>query len=218
MSPTALNGLTGLINLMIILIVILFKIKGLSMPRLSANPQKPARSLPPLVEFTRAIPPVRRVPLALARRFFQVCITALAEALEGEDLTPLQYGVMAYVIGEPDIDQSGVAARLGIDRNNASLVVEQLEAKRLLTRRVNGADRRAKLLRLTPRGEKLHARVYPQAFGGQQRILSVLAPNEREMLLDLLARVIEGNRALARPGSGRRPRRAGRPSSAGFEE
>jgi DNA-binding MarR family transcriptional regulator len=173
--------------------------------------------LPPLIEFRRALPPVRSVPLALARRFLQVCITALAEALEGEDLTPLQYGVMAYVIGEPDIDQSGLAARLGIDRNNASLVVDQLEEKRLITRRINGADRRAKLLRLTARGEKLHARVYPRTFASQQRVLSVLAPKEREMLLDLLARVIEGNRDLARPGTGRRKRRA-RQSSTESEE
>ena len=91
-----------------------------------------------------------------------------------------------------------------------SLVVERLEAKGLIFRRVNGADRRAKLLRLTPRGKKLHARLYPRAFAGQQRILSVLAPDEREMLLDLLARVIEGNRALARPGTGRRKRRVSR--------
>jgi DNA-binding MarR family transcriptional regulator len=169
------------------------------------------------VEFERAVPPVRRVPLALARRFFQVCITALAEALEGEDLTPLQYGVMAYVIGEPDIDQSGLAARLGIDRNNASLVADQLEKKGLLTRRVNGADRRARLLRLTPRGDRLHTRVYPRTYAGQQRILSVLSPDERETLLDLLARVIEGNRALARPGTGRRKRRTRRSSSTGKE-
>ena len=170
----------------------------------------PPRALPPLVEFKRAIPPVRRVPMALARRFFQVCIAALAEALAGEDLTPLQYGVLAYVIGEPDIDQSGLAARLAIDRNNASMLVEQLETKGLLTRRVNGADRRVRLLRLTPRGEKLHARVFPRTFAGQQRILEVLEPEERDVLLDLLARVIEGNRALARPGAGRRQRGARR--------
>jgi hypothetical protein len=41
----------------------------------------------------------------------------------------------------------------------------------------------------------------------------VLKPKERELLLDLLARVIEGNKALARPGSGRRKRRVRRPPS-----
>ena len=174
---------------------------------------KQMASLPPLVEFKRPIPPVRRVPLALARRFFQVCVAALAEALQGEDLTPLQYGVLAYVIGEPDIDQSGLAARLAIDQNNASLLAEQLEARGLISRRVNGVDRRARLLRLTPRGKRLHARVFPRTFAGQQRILEVLAHDERELLLDLLARVIEGNRALVRPGAGRRKRASGRSPS-----
>jgi DNA-binding MarR family transcriptional regulator len=144
--------------------------------------------------------------MALARRLFQICTTATAEALEGFDLTPLQYAVMAYVQSEPDLDQSGLAARLGVDRNNASLLVEQLEGKGVLSRRVNGADRRARLLRLTTRGEKLYARVQPNTFAGQQKLLSVLAPDEREILLDLLVRVIEGNRVLARPGTGRRKR------------
>ncbi len=178
----------------------------------SHSSPRPQRSLPPLMQFKRAVPPVRRVPLALARRFFQVCITALAEALEGEDLTPLQYGVLAYVIGEPDIDQSGLAARLAIDQNNASLLVDQLEAKGLIERRVNGADRRVRLLRLTSRGKRLHGRVFPKTFAGQQRVLQVLAPDERELLLDLLARVIEGNRALVRPGAGRRKRGSRQPS------
>jgi DNA-binding MarR family transcriptional regulator len=144
--------------------------------------------------------------MALARRFFQICTTATAEALTGKELTPLQYAVLAYLIGEPDIDQSGLAARLGIDRNTTSVLVDELEAKGLLTRRVNGADRRARLLRLTPRGQKLHTRVYPLTFAGQQELLSVLAPDERDILLDLLVRVIEGNRVLARPGTGRRKR------------
>jgi DNA-binding MarR family transcriptional regulator len=144
--------------------------------------------------------------MALARRFFQICTTATAEALAGKDLTPLQYAVLAYLIGEPDIDQSGLAARLGIDRNTTSVLVDELEKKGLLARRVNGADRRARLLRLTPRGQKLHARVHPLTFAGQQELLSVLAPDERDILLDLLVRLIEGNRVLARPGTGRRMR------------
>ena len=151
---------------------------------------------------------MRRVLMAMARRLLQICTTATAEALAGEDLTPLQYAVIAYVHGEPDLDQSGLAARLGIDRNNASLLVEQLEAKRLLSRRVNGADRRARLLRLTPLGAKVHARVQPRTFAGNQRLLAVFLPDEREVFLDQLARLIEANRVLARPGTGRRRRGA----------
>jgi hypothetical protein len=46
----------------------------------------------------------------------------------------------------------------------------------------------------------------PQVFAAQERLLMVLTPAERERLLDLLVHVIEGHRALARPGSGRRKR------------
>jgi DNA-binding MarR family transcriptional regulator len=163
-----------------------------------------------MVTFTRPVPPVRRVPVALARRFFQICVAAAAQALEGENLTPLQYAVLAYLTastGEPDIDQNSLAERLGVDRNNASLLVEQLEADGLLERRINGADRRARLLRLTPQGEKLHRRLFPEARAGQMRILDVLTAKERELFLDLFERVIDGNRDLARPGAGRRKRR-----------
>jgi DNA-binding MarR family transcriptional regulator len=169
----------------------------------------PPRTAAPLLKFERSVPPVRRVPIALARRFFQVCTTAAAESVADAGLTPQEFAVLAYVnrlVGEPDIDQSSLAERLGVDRNNTSLLVERLESKGLLERRVNGEDRRARLVRLTPRGEKLHNRLYPKAFAGQQRILASLKPAEREMLLDLLVRVIESNRALARPGTGRRKR------------
>jgi DNA-binding MarR family transcriptional regulator len=192
------------------LIIKHLNIKGLNMPHAGSDllrPPRPRASKPPLVEFRRAVPPVRRVLMALARRLFQICTTATAEVLAPEDLTPLQYAVIAYVEGEPDIDQNGLAARLGVDRNNASLLVEQLEAKRLIERRVNGADRRARLLRVTPRGKRLYDRLMPAVFGAQQRLLTLLTPAEREQLLDVLVRVIEGNKVLARPGTGRRKRR-----------
>jgi DNA-binding MarR family transcriptional regulator len=154
-------------------------------------------------------PPIRRVPLALARRFFQICTTASAEVVTEADLTPLEFAVMAYVNssdGEPDLDQSGLATRLGVDRNSTSLLVASLESKGLLERRVSETDRRARLVRLTPGGEKLFSNLHPKALEAQEQVLEALEPTEREVLLDLLVRVIEANPELARPGAGRRKR------------
>jgi DNA-binding MarR family transcriptional regulator len=154
-------------------------------------------------------PPVRRIPLALARRFFQICTTAAAEAVTKADLTPQEFAVMAYVNatdGEPDLDQSALAARLGVDRNSTSLLVGSLEAKGLVARRVSDTDRRARLVRLTPRGEKLFAKLHPPAIELQQHVLDALDPAERNVLIDLLVRVIESNPDRARPGAGRRKR------------
>ena len=163
-----------------------------------------------MLHLENAAPAIRRVPLALARRFFQICTAAAAQSLAEAGLTPLEFAVMAYInkaVGEPGIDQTALAARMGVDRNNTSLLVSQLVAKGLLETRINADDRRARLLWLTPRGERLHARLYPCAGADQLRILdAALEPAEREMLLDLLVRVIQSNRQLARPGAGRRKR------------
>ena len=155
--------------------------------------------------------PVRRTAMSLSRRFVQICTAAAADALDDYDLTPLESGVLAYlsrVQGEPNIDQNGLAARMGVDRSHASLLVEKLVSRELVNRQINPNNRRAHLLSLTPAGEKLHAQTRARFAAGQQQILSVLSATERNLLLDLLVRVVEANRVLARPGAGRRKRAA----------
>jgi len=168
-----------------------------------------ARRLAAPETFTSGGIPVRRVPISLARRFFQICTGAVAEGCSAEGLTPLQGGVLAYLNrsdGEPDIDQNGLAARLGIDRASTSQLLDELESMGLVERRVSDADRRVRLLRLTPAGEKVRSRIRPPTFESQMRVFAALSARERELLLDLLVRVIESNESLARPGAGRRKR------------
>lgn len=162
-----------------------------------------------MVHFGPDVPPVLRFATPLARRFFHICVAMVADSLSTADLTPLQYGILAYISrqgGEPGIDQNSLAGRLGVDRNNASLLVEELGSRGLLERRVNGADRRARQLFLTSKGEKLFARLRPNNVAANDRILEPLAPRERELLLDMLIRIIEANGSNARPGAGRRKR------------
>jgi DNA-binding MarR family transcriptional regulator len=154
--------------------------------------------------------PVRRNALALARRFFQISVAIVADPVAEANLTPLQMGALSYVNkenGEPGIDQVGLAARLGIDRNNAGVIVLELEKRGLIERRVSNADRRARHLYLTPQGEKAYLRHGPSVRAAIDRILAPLQPRERELLLDLLTRVVQENAAYARPGGGRRRRR-----------
>ena len=161
------------------------------------------------IRFDANVPPVRRTPTPLARRFFQICLTLSAEGVAGSCVTALEYAALPYLskqAGDPGIDQIGLAARLGIDRNHTSLLVDQLEAKGLVERRVNSTDRRARLLYLTKKGQRLFERLRPAMLAVNERILAPLEPAERELLLDLLLRVIAGNWAHARPGAGRQKR------------
>jgi DNA-binding MarR family transcriptional regulator len=162
-----------------------------------------------LVQFGGDVAPVRRAPTPLARRFHQMCTGIQADALTAADLTALQYSVMAYLNpqdGEPGIDQNSLALRLGVERSHASLLVEEMVAKALVERRVNGADRRVRLLSLTAKGEKLYGRLRPHIRATNAGILEPLSPRERELFIDMLIRMIGANGAHARPGAGRRKR------------
>ena len=152
---------------------------------------------------TSAVPPKKGasffapwhgVPLATARRFYQRCMAEVAEAVSQADLTTLQFAALLYLTKQPDprgMEQNKLAAGMDVDRNSASLLVEQLVTRGLVERRVSDADRRIRLLSLTPRGKKLVARIEPSHLAATERILAPLTKNERELLFSLLIRVIE---------------------------
>jgi DNA-binding MarR family transcriptional regulator len=159
---------------------------------------KAASHIVPLTHAANEDPPWHSVPTAIARRLHQICAAKTSEVVSEANLTPLQYGVLVHLsklTGKPGIEQNSLAERLNIDRNTASLLVEQLVKKELVERRVNGADRRARLLSLTIKGEKLYAQLRPAHLAANQSILAPIAPRERKLLISLLIRVIEGNLA-----------------------
>jgi DNA-binding MarR family transcriptional regulator len=178
------------------------------------RPSRSGRSI--VVELGPGIPPVRRVATALARRFYQICVTLSADSVAAADLTPMQFAVLACLNkrnGQPGIDQNGLAARLGVERSHVSLLVEELGKRGLVERRVNGADRRARILRLTSKGDDVFDRLRKKNTAANERVLDPLTAEERELLFDLLIRVIKQNTAYARPGAGRRKRRPNQSSS-----
>jgi DNA-binding MarR family transcriptional regulator len=175
----------------------------------------PTDGAPNVVQFGANVPPVRRSPTALARRFCQMCMGMQADGLATTDISAFQYGVLSILnrqTGEPGIDQNSVAARLGVDRSHASLLVEELVVKGLVERRVDDADRRVRLLSLTPKAEKLYWRLRPGIRAANDRILEPLSPTERELFIDMLIRMIGANGAYALPGT-RGQKRNSRPSS-----
>jgi DNA-binding MarR family transcriptional regulator len=149
-------------------------------------------------------PPWKKAPNAIARRFHQICVAKISDVVGKGRLTPLQFAVLIHLnrqTGRPGIDQNGLAERLNIDRNTTSVLVEQLVKKDLVERLVNQEDRRARLLSLTPKGEKLYARLRPDHQAANDTILAPLTRSERDMLISLLIRVIEGNRKAAGNGT-----------------
>jgi DNA-binding MarR family transcriptional regulator len=146
-----------------------------------------------------------RIPLPLARQFQQICATALAEALTGEIvMAPTRYIALATIDDFPGIEQHRLAALINADRTNAVQIVDDLEAAGLVERRINPADRRSRELKTTKQGRMLRRRLRPKIVASQAQILAPLSVAEQDLLVDFLARIIEANKDLVRPGAGRR--------------
>jgi DNA-binding MarR family transcriptional regulator len=148
--------------------------------------------------------PGRRAPAHLAKRFSQVMVSLMTDALQPHGLTPAQWGVMVAIIREPGTDQRRVAERQGIDANSASRLIDELEQLGLVRRVASPIDRRSNQLELTAAGRRRRAKAVAPAIAAQDSALGCLDEAEKTTLLNLLTRVVEANKAHARPGVGRR--------------
>ena len=170
------------------------------MTRTPAQPNWLQRAAP-----NAASPAPYRIPLPLARQFLQICATSQAEALAGEVVAaPTRHAALACIEDFPGIEQRRLAALINADRTNAVQIVDELEKAGLVDRRVSPTDRRARELWITEHGRALRKRLRPKAIASQARVLACLSASEQDVLIDLLARVIEANKDFLRPGAGRR--------------
>jgi len=158
--------------------------------------------------------PVRRLPAPLARRFQQICVSMVADALSGAGVVQLEWAVLMFIDDAPGIDQSRLSQAMGIDRNSVSSILERHETKGLVERRINGADKRAREVYLTRKARDLQRRVQPKTRAANDRILAPLKSSERKLFIDMLVRLVEGNRVHARPGAGRHRRGSLQPQAA----
>ncbi len=91
-----------------------------------------------------------------------------------------------------------LAAALGIDPPNATVVVDDLEALGLVRRRPHPTDRRAKVVEATRKGKQM-ARRADEILATPPAALSALGPDDLEALRRILASVAGDDRSVSRP-------------------
>jgi DNA-binding MarR family transcriptional regulator len=96
---------------------------------------------------------VQRAARALARRF--------DDALRPIGLTNGQFSLMMSLNRPEPPDMAAVASLLGMDRTTLTAALKPLERRRLLKVAVAPADRRSRIMMLTPKGRTLLARAVP---------------------------------------------------------
>lgn len=145
-----------------------------------------------------APPPLRRLP-PLMRRAWYGLNQAFRRRIAHLDLTPDQFTVLRNLreAGRGGLTQSELTERMASDPNTIASLVERMERGRLLDRRTDPRDRRARRLRLAPTGRRRFEAAWDVALQLQAEVLSGLVPSERDRFLELLETVAAACSAAA---------------------
>lgn len=139
-----------------------------------------------------------RRPGFLVRRLHQIHLALFAEECGAFNVTPVQYSLMTVLAERPGLEQLDLATEIGVDRTTIGDVLVRMEKRALLRRTVSPNDRRAKLVRLTNKGTKLHRSMEDAVQRTHDRTLDVLPPPDRAAFLRDLARLVEANNHIGR--------------------
>lgn len=139
-----------------------------------------------------------RLPGHLIRRLHQIAVGIFLEEARDFDLTPVQFAALDTICARPGLDQIGLSGAIAFDRTTIGGVVERLEAKGLIDRRVGKADRRTRELYITEPGRQVLDAISPAVLRTQDRILEPLAPAERAAVTKLLAKLVDQNNPFSR--------------------
>ena len=108
----------------------------------------------------------------------------------GEDgFGPRAFSALSLIVEFPNLSQSELARRLGIERSGLVAIVDELEARGFLQRNPVPGDRRVQALSATRAGRAAFARAQAAVLDHEDRLLSDLSPQERETLIELLRRI-----------------------------
>lgn len=104
----------------------------------------------------------------------------------GLAVTPGEARVLAHAARAGSVRQNVLAERIGVEAMTLSGYVDRLEARGLVRRVVDPADRRARLVELTPAADAVLADVRAISVGLRAEVSRSIAPEQWDRLMDLL--------------------------------
>jgi DNA-binding MarR family transcriptional regulator len=140
------------------------------------------------------------MPGHLIRRLHQIGVSVFRDRMKAADvdLTPVQFAALAALQDHDQSDQATLAGLIAYDRATIGGVVDRLESKGFVARKISPRDRRARIVTLTPEGRALLDTVRPLVAAAQADMLPGLSDAERASFLDLASRAAVAGNHLSR--------------------
>lgn len=115
--------------------------------------------------------------------------TEVTAALEKIGISPRAYHVLSTAM-TGEFTQTDLAQCIGLDKTTMVVTVDELEKAGFAERRLSESDRRARVIAVTPKGERAVAEGEEVVASVQKEVLASLPKEEREGLLRALTRLV----------------------------
>jgi MarR family transcriptional regulator, organic hydroperoxide resistance regulator len=106
-----------------------------------------------------------------------------APIMAAHAVTMWAYIVLSRLSDEPRRGQAALAREIGADKTRLIDVLDDLQERGLIRRDPDPADRRARLLSLTPQGRRLRDEIRTAIRREEERVLAVLPAADRAAFL-----------------------------------
>lgn len=104
-------------------------------------------------------------------------------------MSPHRVQVLIRLWRDGETSHSNLRRTLGVDGASVTRLVKELEAEGLACRRLDPADNRYTLARLTPAGEQVAADLERSHQAYQERLVARITQHDQEIVLRVLRRV-----------------------------
>ena len=132
------------------------------------------------------------------RRLQQIAVGIFMDETSDVNVTPVQFALLFAASKETGLDQRTLAGRIGLDTSTIGAVVDRLESRGLIERKVSPDDKRVRLLSVTPAGKKLLQWVMPGMLRAQDRMLAPLSKADRTKFMAMIKTIVEENNVWSR--------------------
>lgn len=143
------------------------------------------------------------------QQFLPYRLAVLAEAVSRSmaavyrqrfELSRDEWRLLAALSGSSSIQAAEAAQITTLEKMQASRALRSLEARQLVSRETDPADRRHVIVRLLPAGRSLLRQLAPMVLAREAYLLEVLDEQERAVLDRALDKLLQRARALQQQG------------------
>lgn len=140
--------------------------------------------------------PVNQRPGFLIRRLNQIHTALFNDACSGARISPIMYSVLSALAQSGPVDQTSLARNIAVNKTNMVNLMERMRERGLITRGASPEDRRVRLVLLTDAGLAMLDEIDARACQAHLRTLEDLTPEQRDMLLALIAKIVDAKGSI----------------------